>query len=163
MTNATDVIRALNLQPHPLEGGFFNETYRSVATVQDGTRSMNTAIYYLLTGAGVSEMHRLPGDEIYHWYAGNPLETLLLNPTTGHAEMVVLGNDVAAGQRPQLVIPGGTWQGSCRGAGPFDFTLIGATMSPGFDPADYVRGGRVDLTETFPQYAEEILKRTPHG
>ncbi len=163
MTNATDVIRALNLQPHPLEGGFFNETYRTVATVQNGTWSMNTAIYYLLTGHGVSEMHLLPGDEIYHWYAGNPLETLLLNPTTGHAELVVMGADVAAGQRPQLVIPGGTWQGSCRGTGPFDFTLIGATMAPGFDSADYVRGGRVELNEAFPLYVQAIEKRTPNG
>ena len=163
MTTATEVIRALKLRPHPLEWGYFHETYRSMATVQDGTRSMNTAIYYMLTGAGVSEMHRLPGDEIYHWYAGNPLETLLLNPATGRAEMVVLGADVAAGQRPQLVVPGGTWQGSCRGAGPFDFTLIGATMAPGFDSADYVRGGRVKLTKAFPQYAEEIAMRTPQG
>ena len=163
MTTATEVIRALNLQPHPLEGGFFNETYRSMATVQDGTRSMNTAIYYMLTGAGVSEMHRLPGDEIYHWYAGNPLETLLLNPATERAEMVVLGADVAAGQRPQLVIPGGTWQGSCRGVGSFDFTLIGATMAPGFDSADYVRGSRTELSGAFPEYAEAIAMRTPQG
>lgn len=163
MTTATEVIRALNLQPHPLEGGFFNETYRSMATVQDGTRSMNTAIYYMLTGAGVSEMHRLPGDEIYHWYAGNPLETLLLNPATGRAEMVVLGADVVASQRPQFVIPGGTWQGSCRGEGSFDFTLIGATMAPGFDSADYVRGGRAELSGAFPEYAEAIAMRTPNG
>ena len=134
--------------------GILHETYRS---------SYSTAIYYLLTGAGVSEMHRLPGDEIYHWYAGNPFETLLLNPATGQAEMVVVGADVVASQRPQLVIPGGTWQGSCRGVGSFDFTLIGATMAPGFDSADYVRGGRAELSGAFPKYAEAIAMRTPQG
>jgi uncharacterized protein len=154
MTTAADVIRALNLQPHPLEGGYFHETHRN---------SHSTAIYYLLTGAGVSEMHRLPGDEVYHWYAGSPLETLLLNPGTGEAEMVLLGPDVTAGQRPQLVIPGGVWQGSCRGAGSSDFTLIGATMAPGFAVEDYVRGGRDQLSRMFPAWAGEIMKRTPNG
>lgn len=169
MLTAADVIRALGLQPHPVEGGHFRETYRSAGTIpavalpsHDADRSVGTAIYYLLTGAAVSEMHRLPGDEVFHFYLGDPLETLLLKPD-GESEVVVIGADLLAGQVPQLVIPAGVWQGSVRGAGPHGFTLIGATMAPGFDYADYERGKRDDLTAAWPARAAEIEKRTPQG
>lgn len=169
MLTAEDVIRALDLQPHPVEGGHFRETYRSPGVIpavalpsHDADRSVGTAIYYLLTGSAVSEMHRLPGDEVYHFYLGDPLETLLLVPG-GTSEVVVLGADLLAGQVPQLVIPAGVWQGSVRGTGPHGFTLIGATMAPGFDYADYERGQRVALTATWPARAAEIAARTPQG
>jgi predicted cupin superfamily sugar epimerase len=153
MPTAEEIIRALGLQPHPLEGGYFRETFHD---------SFGTAIYYLLTGAGVSEMHKLPGAEVYHHYLGDPLETLLLHPD-GSGEVVIVGSDVSAGQRPQLVIPGGVWQGSTRIAGPHGFTLIGATMAPGFAYSDYVRGARKELGETWPAFAERIALRTPNG
>jgi len=159
---AQDWIAALDLQPHPLEGGYFRETYRSAAVVLGGTRSLNTAIYYLLTGDGVSEMHQLPGDEVYHYYAGDPLETLLLH-ADGRSEIVHLGADVSAGQRPQLVIPGGTWQGSVRYGNQHGYTLIGATMAPGFDAADYIRAARDELTAHWPKLERELTVRTPHG
>ena len=133
MLTAHELTHLLDLRPHPVEGGHFRETYRS---------PHGTAIYYLLEGAGVSEMHRLPGAELYHFYAGDPLETLLLFPDgTGHT--AVVGADVASGQVPQLVIPGGVWQGSVRRPGPHGWALIGATMAPGFEYADYerARGG----------------------
>jgi len=161
MTMAEAIIATLQLQPHPLEGGYFRETYRSVERLP-GDRSLKTAIYYLLTRAGVSEMHKLPGDEIYHWYAGDPLETLLLFPD-GRAEFVLLGNDIMAGQRPQLVIPGGVWQGSVRREAGHGFVLIGATMSPGYHPADYERGQRDVLTANWPTLNAAIAARTPHG
>lgn len=169
MLTAADVIRLLNLQPHPVEGGAFRETYRSAGVIpasllpQHGAvRSAGTAIYYLLSGDAVSEMHRLPGDEVYHFYLGDPLETLLL-PPDDPGRVVTLGADLAAGQAPQLVIPGGVWQGSVRRAGPHGFTLIGATMAPGFDYQDYARGGRAELTRGWPAWAAEVVKRTPHG
>ena len=153
MLTAADVIRLLNLRPHPVEGGHFRETHRS---------PHSTAIYYLLEGAGVSEMHRLPGDEIYHFYAGDPLETLLLFPDgTGH--VVTVGTDLAAGQVPQLVIVGGVWQGSTRVHGRHGWSLIGATMAPGFEYADYTRGERAVLTAHWPAFAEAIAARTPNG
>lgn len=164
MLTAADVIYLLNLQPHPVEGGAFRETYRSAGSVpaNGGIRSASTAIYYLLSGEAVSEMHRLPGDEVYHFYAGDPLETLIL-PPGNVGGTVVLGPDLKAGQVPQFVISGGYWQGSVRIPGPHGWTLIGATMAPGFDYADYVRGGRAELTAMWPQHAEEIRLRTPHG
>lgn len=169
MLTADDVIRALGLQPHPVEGGHFRETYRSGGIIpavalpsHDADRSVSTAIYYLLTGAAVSEMHKLPGDEVFHFYLGDPLETLLLFPGGG-SEVVVLGTDLTAGQVPQLVIPAGVWQGSVRGRGPRGFTLIGATMAPGFDYADYERGQRDALTAGWPARFAEIAARTPLG
>lgn len=148
-----DVIRLLNLRPHPVEGGHFRETYRS---------SHSTAIYYLLEGVGVSEMHRLPGDEIYHFYAGDPLETLLLFPD-GTGQIVTVGTDLATGQVPQLVIPGGVWQGSTRVNGRHGWSLIGATMAPGFEYADYTRGERAALSTGWPAFAEAVAARTPNG
>lgn len=168
MLTADVVIRVLGLQPHPVEGGHFRETYRSAGMIparalpaHDAGRSVGTAIYYLLTGTAVSEMHKLPGDEVYHFYLGDPLETLLLSSYT--SEVVTLGTDLAAGEVPQLVIPAGVWQGSVRGAGPHGFTLIGATMAPGFDYADYERGTREELTARWPSRAAEIERRTPLG
>ena len=153
MLTAADVIRLLDLCPHPVEGGHFRETYRS---------PHGTAIYYLLEGVGVSEMHRLPGDEVYHFYAGDPLDTLLLFPDGG-GRVVTVGTDLAVGQVPQWVIPGGVWQGSTRRNGPCGWAIIGATMAPGFEYADYVRGGRAELSAGWPAFAPEIVVRTPHG
>ena len=153
MLTAADVIRLLDLRPHPVEGGHFRETYRS---------PHSTAIYYLLEGVGVSEMHRLPGDEVYHFYGGDPLETLLLFPD-GSGRTVMVGSDLAVGQVPQLVIPGGVWQGSTRTNGPHGWALIGATMAPGFEYADYVRGGRAELSAGWPAFAGAIVSRTPLG
>jgi uncharacterized protein len=153
MLTAADVIRTLKLQPHPVEGGHFREAHRN---------PHSTAIYYLLEGVGVSEMHRLPGDEVYHFYGGDPLDTLLLFPD-GTGRVVTVGGDIAAGQVPQLVIPGGLWQGSVRVKGAFGWTLIGATMAPGFEYADYQRGERVTLAGGWPAFADAIAARTPNG
>jgi hypothetical protein len=153
MLTPADVIRLLSLQPHPVEGGHFRETYRS---------PHSTAIYYLLEGAGVSEMHRLPGDEVYHFYGGDPLETLLLFPD-GSGRVVTVGADLPAGQVPQLVIPGGVWQGSVRVNGPHGWSLIGATMAPGFEYADYERSERAELVKDWPAFAAAIEARTPNG
>ncbi len=159
---AADVIARLGLRPHPVEGGHFRETWRgggAVLTV-GGPRDAGTAIYYMLTGGAVSEMHRLPGAEVYHFYCGDPLETLLLHPGGGHT-LHVLGSDLLAGDVPQLVIPGGVWQGSVRRAGPHGFALIGATMSPGFDYRDYETGRRADLAAGWPAAADMVAHRTP--
>ncbi len=153
MLTASEMCQRLGLTPHPVEGGHFRETHRC---------ARSTAIYYLLEGAGLSEMHRLPGDEIYHFYAGDPLETLLLFPD-GTGRVVEVGADVAGGQVPQLVIPGGVWQGSVRTAGPHGWALIGATMAPGFEYADYERGLRADLCHRWPAFADAIAARTPNG
>src|SRR5271170_7295166 len=98
---ADEVIAALNLQPHPVEGGFFRETYRSadllpqsVLPHNPGTRSLATAIYYLLTPRTVSAMHLLPTDEVFHFYLGDPVQMLQLHPD-GSSRTLILGTDIA--------------------------------------------------------------------
>jgi uncharacterized protein len=164
MLSSSDVIRIMKLQPHPVEGGYFRETHRTRGLLEafGGERSIGTAIYYLLTADTVSEMHLLPGDEIFHFYLGDPLETLMLLPDGGSATHV-LGPDLLSGQFPQLVVPGGVWQGSHRLAGPHGYTLIGATMAPGFDYRDYTTGRRGDLATKWPDRSELITKLTPKG
>lgn len=165
---ADDVIRALNLHPHPVEGGFFRETYRSAATLpatalpdHGASRSASTAIYYLLKPGHVSELHVLPGDEVFHFYLGSPVRMLQLWPD-GTGREVVLGSDIAAGEVPQLVVPGGVWQGT-RLVGDTGFALLGCTVAPGFDYADYRSASRAELVAKWPAFAEEIARLTPRG
>jgi uncharacterized protein len=160
---ADDVIQILNLLPHPVEGGFFREIYRSEKSLPayGGTRSVATTIYYLLKPGHVSELHVLPGDEIFHFYLGSPVRMLQLWPD-GTGKEIVLGTDLAAGQVPQLVVPAGVWQGT-RLMGTEGFALLGATMAPGFDFADYGRGSRAALTAQWPAHREEIARLTPRG
>jgi predicted cupin superfamily sugar epimerase len=150
----------LHLQPHPKEGGFFAETYRSAATVTSpsGSRHLATAIFYLLTPEAFSEIHRLPGDEIFHFYLGDPVEMLQLHPD-GSSETVILGQDIADGQRLQHVVPGGVWQGS-RLIKHGRFALLGTTMSPGFAYEDYTSGKCSDLETQYPDRAEMIAQLT---
>jgi predicted cupin superfamily sugar epimerase len=168
MRNAQEIITALNLVPHPIEGGFFRETYRSAGTIPanllpagyaaGAMRSFGTAIYYLLTAETFSELHRLPTEEVFHLYLGGPVRMLQLGPGN-EAREVVLGMDLAAGQRPQVVVPPGVWQGSQLEPGA-ELALLGATMAPGFDYADYEQGRRDRLIELFPDFAAEIRQLT---
>ena len=111
--------RILGLVPHPVEGGYFTETYRSADQIPAAAlpagyaaaRAASTAIYYLLTPDTFSAMHRLASDEIFHFYLGDPVEMLHLHPDGTH-RIVVIGPDLEAGQRPQLVVPRHTWQGA---------------------------------------------------
>jgi uncharacterized protein len=155
---ADDVIAHLNLLPHPVEGGFFRETYRSLDNLPTG-RSVSTAIYYLLTPKTVSALHRLPGDEVFHFYAGDAVRMLQLWPD-GSTRTLTLGTDLKAGQVPQLVVPGGVWQGSVLIDGGA-WALLGATMAPGFDYADYTAGDRAALTAQYPAVAAMIERLLP--
>lgn len=154
---AEEVIARLELQPHPVEGGYFRETYRSSSAI--GDRSVSTAIYYLLTPKTVSALHRLPGDEVFHFYLGDPVQMLQLWPD-GSTRKLLLGTDLIRGQVPQLVVPGGVWQGSVLLDGG-KFALLGATMAPGFDYADYESGQREQLTAKWPGEASLIERLTP--
>ena len=149
---AKDLIELLDLKPLPQEGGYYRETYRSAVPGPDG-KSAGTAIYYLLTPDTCSALHRLPTDEVYHFYLGDPVELLLFGPQGG--QVVLLGTDLRAGQRPQFVVPAGTWQGSClvRGGA---FALMGTTMSPGFEFSDYEAADRAALLRQYPAFAERI-------
>lgn len=128
--SAAEVIRLLDLAPHP-EGGHFRETFRDVAG-PDG-RSRSTAIYFLLAADELSHWHRVDAVEIWHWYAGGPLALTVCE--NGHdAWSLRLGADLAAGQRPQAIVPAGAWQ-SAVGLG--RWTLVGCTVAPGFDFAGF--------------------------
>lgn len=159
-TTADALIERLRLEPHPEEGGFFRETYRSGAqyAAPQGARSVATAIYYLLSPTTFSAFHRLPGDEIFHFYAGDPVELFEL-AADGATTRTVLGSNVLAGHVPQHVVRGGQWQGSRLVAGG-DYALLGTTMSPGFDFEDYEDGDRKRLCEVFPGEHELITSLT---
>lgn len=128
--SAADVIRLLQLAPHP-EGGQFRETFRDAASSQG--RAASTAIYYLLRAGEISRWHKVDAAEAWHWYAGAPLKLDIAPP--GHAATtVVLGMDLVNGQRPQAVVPTGHWQ-SARSQG--EWTLVGCTVAPGFEFAGF--------------------------
>ncbi len=164
--NAQEVITKLDLKPHPVEGGYFRETYRSDLTLpgnvlpaNPGARSLGTAIYYLLTPDTVSALHRLPTDEIFHFYMGDPVQMVQLWPD-GSTKTLILGTHLLRNQVPQTVVRGGVWQGSLLIPGG-QFALLGATMAPGFDYADYEEGHRKLLKAQYPDVADMIEKLTP--
>ncbi len=166
MATADELIRILNLQPHPREGGFFRETYRAAETVAAaalperyaGERAHSTAIYYLLTPTTFSALHRLGSDEVFHFYAGDPVRMVQLFPD-GTGRTFVLGPDVARGQNPQLVVPRGVWQGSRLEPGGA-YALLGCTVAPGFDYQDYEGARRQDLLDKYPAFATLIQELT---
>ncbi len=163
---AEEVKQLLQLEPLQVEGGFFRETYRSRWHVSEeylpegtrGPRSIGTAIYYMLTPETFSALHRLPGTEIFHFYLGDPVVMLQLL-RDGNWTTVTLGTDLAAGQQPQVVVRGGVWQGSRLAPGG-KFALLGTTMSPGFDYADFQIGDREQLIAQYPDAAEMIRQYT---
>ena len=166
MLTAEEIIQYLQLEPHPCEGGFFRETYRArlgiAANVLPmeyaGDRCASTAIYYLLTPGTFSEMHRLPTDEVFHFYLGDTVEMLQLGPD-GRGEVIRLGSDLGAGERPQVLAPGGVWQGSRLVPGG-KWALLGTTVAPGFEFADYTSGRRSELVAAYPDFAELITALT---
>ena len=129
MDSADDIIRLLGLRPHP-EGGHFRETFRDERHLEGRTAS--TAIYFLLAAGERSHWHRIDAAEIWHFYAGAPLELSM----SGEAErrIVRLGADLTGGERPQTVVPAGAWQ-SARSLGAW--TLVGCTVAPGFEFAGF--------------------------
>jgi predicted cupin superfamily sugar epimerase len=160
---ADDIIRTLNLEKHPREGGFYAETYRSgqiIGNEKDGEkkRSLATAIYYLLTPDSYSEMHRLESDEIFHFYLGDPVEMLQLFPE-GRGRIFKIGPDIRKGFIPQVLVPKQVWQG-CRLLPGGEFALMGTTMSPGFDYADYESGNRDELIGLYPGFKGVITALT---
>lgn len=164
--SAQEVIDILNLQPHPEEGGYFIETHRSgemhnadsLPVRYGGDRCHSTAIYYMLTPETYSHMHKLETDEIFHFYAGDPCEMLQLHQD-GTSEVVILGNDLVAGERPQVMVPCGSWQGMRLLPGG-TFGLMGCTVAPGFEFMDYSHALREELIAKYPDHEERIIRLT---
>ncbi len=166
MLTAQEVIDRLQLVPLTIEGGHFRETYRSplrhmghaLPAEYGGERNASTAIYYLLKPDTFSAIHRVKSDEVFHFYAGDPVEMLQLWPD-GAAKVVLIGNDLAAGQSPQVVVPAGVWQG-CRLKSGGRWALMGCTVAPGFDYADFEAAPRAQLLRDFPENATLITTLT---
>jgi len=165
---AQQLIDHFGLEVLPVEGGIFRQTYRSdiilppthLPDVYTTDKPAGTAIIFLYTPDtdSFSAMHRLPTDEVYHFYMGDPVTLLLLHPG-GPAERVTLGHDVLGGQHIQYTVPAGTWQGSMMAPGG-EWALIGMTMAPGFTSIDYEGGDPDKLAAAYPAEADLIRRLT---
>lgn len=150
---AEQVIAALGLIPLSEEGGLVRETYRSEVKTEDG-EAAGTAIFYLLRGNSFSHLHRLTGDEMYHFYLGDPVELVELLPD-GTMKKTVLGSDITVGECLQHLVPAGNWQGSRLKDGG-SFALLGTTMCPGYRPEGYEHGNGDALIKHYPAAEKEI-------
>lgn len=158
-------IKKLNLVRHP-EGGYFGEIYRSSEIIQaahlperfEGSRALSTSIYFLINKDDFSSFHRLRADEIWHFYNGSSLTIYTINPR-GILSQIFLGSDFESGEVFQAVVPAGSWF-AARVNDPRGFSLVGCTLAPGFDYADFELGVRADLLKLFPQHQTIIRQLT---
>jgi predicted cupin superfamily sugar epimerase len=155
-----ELAASLGLAPHP-EGGFFRETYRALETFTPAAigepRAVSTAILYLLRQGEKSRLHRIKSDELWHHHLGGGLRLTQLLPG-GKVEETLIGPDLEAGHKLQHAVPAGAWFGAEPVA---DFALVGCTVAPGFDFADFELGKRNALVEEFPLAREAIVRLTP--
>jgi uncharacterized protein len=163
---AQQIIETFGMNKIPHEGPWFVQTYKgggriegALASLYVGLREAYTVILGLVTQEDYSAMHRLITDEMWHFYGGDPLELLLLHPD-GRGEVVVMGPDIVGGHCVQHLVPRGTWMGAVPLGGSHAWSLIGNTMSPGFEYADYEPGYRDELQASWPAFAEQIAART---
>jgi uncharacterized protein len=154
------------LLPHP-EGGFYAETYRASETISQqalpsrfsGDRAFSTGIYFLLESHNFSAFHRIQADEMWHFYAGDALEVFVIDPGSGELKVIRLGDDPEKGETFQAVVPAGAWFGSRPAAGS-SYALVGCTVAPGFDFADFEMAEREELSQLYPQHAGLIAELT---
>jgi predicted cupin superfamily sugar epimerase len=164
--NVGELVDRLQLTPHP-EGGYFRETYRATEGVAGsalprrfgGERSISTAIYFLLEAGQCSHLHRIRSDEVWHFYAGDPLDVVEID-TAGQLKTTRLGGDLLY----QHVVPAGVWFGATPApAGqfaPHGFALVGCTVAPGFDFADFELADRETLLRAYPGHQDWIRRLT---
>ena len=163
---AEQIIKHFKMQPLQQEGGFFIETYRAAEVLKkeilpaglSGDRNISTVILYLLTARTVSLMHRLKCDEMFHFYLGNPVTMLQLHPD-GSSEIITLGHNILNEQKVQVLVPKGTWQGAFIQPGG-KFSLMGCSVAPGFNEADFEMGDGEMLLAKYPDMQELILHLT---
>ena len=154
------------MKPLPHEGGYYVETYRCDEKISPtalparytGERNLSTAILYLLTPDMFSALHRLRSDEIFHFYLGDPVTMLQLH-SNGSSEVITLGQDIFNDQRVQVTVPKNSWQGCFLNEGG-KFALMGTTIAPGFEFADFELAQREELLERYPGQRDLILKLT---
>lgn len=165
MHKAENIIKALNLAPHP-EGGYFRETYRSKGEIKQenlglnfkGNRNYSTCIYFLLISDGFSAFHKIKQDEIWHFYDGSPIMLHLITKDENYSE-IIIGRDLNQGQVPQFVVASGTWF-AAKVINKKDYSLLGCTVAPGFNFLDFELAKRNDLIAQYPQYKSIITTFT---
>lgn len=168
MANGTakEIIEYLGLVPLPIEGGYYKVTYTSDDILSEemlpnrykSERALSNAIYYLLEPGTFSALHRLESDEIWHFYAGDPVELSHIHPD-GQSETVILGSDVLGDENPQVPVRRGTWMGAKLVDGG-QYALLGTTMAPGYEDADFEIGDRTALLKEFPSHGDLIKSLT---
>lgn len=159
--SAADYVSALKLEPHP-EGGFYSRTYVSDEQIPatalparfGANRFISTAIYFLLEGKDYSAFHRIKSDELWHFYTGDDLHIYVIHPD-GRGEVLLLGNDLANGYGFQQVVQAGCWFAS-KPANENSFSLVGCTVAPGFDFADFEMANQEELLLQYPQHGEWV-------
>lgn len=164
---AQEIIEQLGLQEHP-EGGYFKETYRSKGIISNdelgdkfvGDRNQCTGIYFLLTSEKFSAFHKVNQDEMWHYYKGAPIKLHTIT-SDGSYSFVMIGNDFEIGETPQHVVKGGDWF-AAEVVDENTYCLVGCTVAPGFDFADFTLPKRQELIELFPEHKTVINRLTHH-
>jgi len=165
MHDARYWIEKLRLEPHP-EGGYFRQTYKAELALEapalpssfSGSRAVSTAIYFLLEGENFSALHRLRSDEMWHFYTGSSLTVHVIEPG-GEFSSILLGSDAERGEVFQAVVKAGCWFGA-EVADRKSWALVGCTVAPGFEFADFEMGKRVELLRVYPRHRELIERLT---
>lgn len=165
MTEIERIIQNLELKPHP-EGGYFKEVYRSEGFIKkdnldsefSGNRNYATSIYFLLTSDSFSAFHRINQDEIWHFYKGSPIKLHIISKK-GDYSNVIIGNNLEKDQTPQYIVPAKYWF-AAEVINKNDYTLVGCTVSPGFDFNDFELPKKETLISKFPQHSAIITKLT---
>jgi predicted cupin superfamily sugar epimerase len=163
------VVDKLGLIPHPVEGGYFREVYRSAeGTLHaslpmrfNGDRDFATSIYYVIPPGQISSLHLMFADETWHFYLGSPIKLVEISPT-GEVTETIMGPDIAAGQVPQHTVMHGNWLGAWNLEESL-YSLVGCTVAPGMELHDYQHGERDDLLKLFPQHKDLIMRLTWAG
>ncbi|MEN6385565.1 MAG: cupin domain-containing protein [Phycisphaerales bacterium] len=157
-----DIIKFFNMIPLPNEGGYYIETYRSHELLNNlpqryqGQRCFSTSILYLITPASFSKLHKVKSDEIFHFHFGDPVEMLQITET-GQVQTLILGTNFLENQKPQAIVPKDTWQAAKLLPGG-NFALLGCTVAPGFEFADYQHADKDKIIMQFPD-AKALIEK----
>jgi len=158
------IIGLFKMKPLGDEGGYYVETYRASEKIPPGAlpqrysgpRAFATAILYLITDKAFSKLHRVRSDEVFHFYLGDPVIMLQLHPD-GSGKIAELGHEITRGQNLQVTVPAGVWQGTLLKEGG-RLALLGCTVAPGFESADYESAPIGELLKAYPHY-RDLIKR----
>lgn len=162
---ASDYIAVFGMESHP-EGGYYVQTYQATESIPQtalpsrfgGDRPYSTAIYFLLENHNRSALHRIQSDEVWHFYAGGPLNVYVIDPESGTLSVIRLGTNPNRGEVFQAVVPAGYWFGAKPVGLPSDlpFSLVGCTVAPAFNFAEFELADKATLLTQFPQHAGVI-------